>query len=76
MFVNDLYRPLFRASAPQEHYVKASSLCVALFAAPLAAIAYFFSFFDKMLWLVLLSENKTLPLGWILAPALDGEGRS
>ena len=136
VFVNDLYRPLVRQSASQEHYLKVSRVCVMLFALALAAIAYFFSFFDKMLWmafkiggvtygsmlgvfllgmltkrkgdkavsiamgvmalvnasLLLMSENKILPLGWswlviigtlgtfglgwALAPALDGEGRA
>lgn len=136
VFVNDLYKPLAMPSAPQAHYLKVSRICVSLFAVALAAIAWFFSFFDKMLWLafkiggvtygsllgvfllgmltkrkgdkavaiamvvmaavnatlLLLSENKVIPLGWswlviigtfgtfgigwALAPALDGEGRS
>jgi SSS family transporter len=51
VFVNDLYKPLFKPAASQEHYMKVSRLCVALFAVALALIAYFFSYFDKMLWL-------------------------
>ncbi len=136
VFVNDLYKPLIRKEAAQKHYMKVSRVCVALFAVALAGIAYFFSFFDKMLWLafkiggvtygsllgvfllglltkrkgdkaaavamgvmaavnaslLLLSESGVLPLGWswlviigtagtfglgwALAPALDGEGRT
>ncbi|MBI4060733.1 MAG: sodium/solute symporter [Elusimicrobia bacterium] len=51
VFVNDLYKPLAAKAASQEHYMKVSRVCVALFAAALGGIAYFFSFFDKMLWL-------------------------
>ncbi len=51
VFVNDLYKPLVRPSDTQEHYMKLSRVCVGLFAVALAGIAYFFSFFDKMLWL-------------------------
>ncbi len=51
VFVNDLYKPLIAGMESQEHYMKVSRLCVALFALALAGIAYFFSFFDKMLWL-------------------------
>jgi len=137
VFVNDLYKPLLaKAGATQEHYMKVSRVCVGLFALALGGIAYFFSFFDKMLWLafkiggvtygsmlgvfllgmltkrkgdkaityamfamaavnatlLLLSEKGVIPLGWswlviigtagtfglgwLLAPALDGEGRT
>jgi SSS family transporter len=136
VFVNDLYKPLVRPSDTQEHYMKLSRICVGLFALALAGIAYFFSFFDKMLWLafkiggvtygsmlgvfllglltkrkgdkavtiamgamaainatlLLLSEKGIIPLGWswlviigtagtfglgwVLAPAFDGEGRA
>ena len=136
VFVNDLYKPLVESAASQERYMKVSRICVGLFALALAGIAYFFSFFDKMLWLafkiggvtygsmlgvfllgmltkrkgdkaitlamfvmaavnatlLLLSEFKYIPLGWswlviigtagtfgigwLLAPALDGEGRA
>ena len=51
VFVTDLYRPLARPQATQAHYLKVSRVCVALFALVLAAIAYGFSYFDKMLWL-------------------------
>jgi len=51
VFVNDLYKPLIAKAESQEHYMKVSRVCVALFAVALAGIAYFFSFFDKMLWL-------------------------
>jgi SSS family transporter len=108
VFVNDLYKPLVARDASQEHYMKVSRVCVVVFAVALALIAFFFSFFDKMLWLafkiggvtygsllgvfllgmmtkkkgdkgvavamgtmavvnailLLLSENKVIPLGW------------
>lgn len=51
VFVNDLYRPLVNKTASQAHYLKVSRVCVAVFAVILAAIAYYFSHFDKMLWL-------------------------
>ncbi len=136
VFVNDLYKPLIAKSESQAHYLKVSRICVALFALALGSIAYFFSFFDKMLWLafkiggvtygsllgvfllglltkrkgdkavvvamgtmavvnatlLVLSEKAIIPLGWswlviigtvgtfglgwVLAPALDGEGRA
>jgi len=136
VFVNDLYKPLVAKAESQAHYLKVSRVCVALFALALGAIAYFFSFFDKMLWLafkiggvtygsllgvfllgmltkrkgekavvvamgtmavvnatlLVLSEKAIIPLGWswlviigtlgtfglgwVLAPALDGEGRA
>lgn len=136
VFVNDLYKPLVAKAASQAHYMKVSRVCVGLFAVALGGIAYFFSFFDKMLWLAFkiggvtygsmlgvfllglatkrkgdkavvvamgtmavvnavllgLSEKGIIPLGWswlviigtagtfalgwLLAPALDGEGRA
>lgn len=51
VFVNDLYKPLVKSGASQEHYMKVSRVSVGLFAVALALIAYFFSHFDKMLWL-------------------------
>ncbi len=51
VFVNDLYKPLVNPHASQEHYLRLSRVCVGLFALALAVTAYFFSFFDKMLWL-------------------------
>jgi Na+/proline symporter len=51
VFVTDLYKPLVRPEAAQEHYLKVSRVCVGLFSVALAVIAYVFSHFDKMLWL-------------------------
>jgi len=51
VFVTDLYKPLVRQEASQRHYLWVSRLCVGLFSAALAVIAYVFSRFDKMLWL-------------------------
>jgi SSS family transporter len=51
VFVTDIYRPLFKKDGSQKHYLLVSRVCVAVFALLLGAIAYFFSFFDKILWL-------------------------
>ncbi|MEK7857542.1 MAG: sodium/solute symporter [Elusimicrobiota bacterium] len=51
VFVTDIYKPLFKPSASQEHYLRVSRAAVVGFAVLLGAIAYYFSFFDKMLWL-------------------------
>lgn len=51
VFVTDLYKPLVRPDADQKHYMKVTRYCMAGFAVLLAGIAYFFSFFDKILWL-------------------------
>jgi Na+/proline symporter len=50
-FVTDIYRPLFRREAEERHYLFVSRVCVLVFGLALAAIAYVFSFYDKMLWL-------------------------
>lgn len=50
-FVNDLYRPLLAPGRPDKHYLWVSRVCVGVFGLLLAAIAYGFSFYDKMLWL-------------------------
>ncbi|MBI5631371.1 MAG: sodium/solute symporter [Elusimicrobia bacterium] len=51
VFVTDIYKPLFKPQANQRHYLRVSRLAVAAFAVMLGAIAYFFSFFDRILWL-------------------------
>lgn len=107
-FVTDIYRPLIRQGADERHYLLASRVSVVVFGVILAVIAYFFSNFDKILWLafkigsvtygsllgvfllglltkrkanranifgmlgsavgmlilLILSENKIIPLGW------------
>jgi solute:Na+ symporter, SSS family len=50
-FVTDIYRPLFRRGAEDAHYLKVSRVCVAAFGIVLAALAWGFSFFDKILWM-------------------------
>jgi len=50
-FVTDLYRPLIRRDASESHYVAVSRVSILFFGAALAAIAYVFSFQDRMLWL-------------------------
>ncbi|HBL15313.1 MAG: hypothetical protein A2X36_17300 [Elusimicrobia bacterium GWA2_69_24] len=50
-FVTDLYRPLIRRDAGDSHYLAVSRVCVVVFGVLLGGIAYFFSFFDNMLWL-------------------------
>lgn len=51
VFVNDIYKPLFKPGQSHAHYLKASRWCVGVFAVILAAIAWYFSRFDQMLWL-------------------------
>jgi len=50
-FVTDIYRPLIKKDADEKHYLLVSRLSVAAFALLLAALAYVFSFFHKILWL-------------------------
>jgi solute:Na+ symporter, SSS family len=50
-FVTDIYRPVLVKSAPERHYLLVSRVAVVLFGIILAFIAYFFSHFDKILWL-------------------------
>src|SRR5262249_2269022 len=50
-FVTDIYRPLFRPEATEAHYLKLSRISIGIFALILAALAYGFSFFQKILWL-------------------------
>lgn len=51
VFVNDLYKPLIKPGASHAHYLKAARWSVGVFAIILAVIAWYFSRFDKMLWL-------------------------
>ncbi len=51
VFVTDIYRPLIRPDGSQKHYLWVSRVSVAVFALVLGGLAYFFSFFDKILWL-------------------------
>lgn len=50
-FVTDIYRPLIRKGADEKHYLWVSRVCVVVFGILLAATAYFFSHFEKILWL-------------------------
>jgi SSS family solute:Na+ symporter len=50
-FVTDIYRPVIFPAGPDRHYLFVSRLGVVLFGIILAFIAYFFSRFDKFLWL-------------------------
>ncbi len=50
-FVTDIYRPLIRKHADEAHYLFASRVSVVIFGIILAMIAYFFSHFEKILWL-------------------------
>ena len=50
-FVTDIYRPVLVRSASERHYLFTSRVCVVLFGIILAGIAYFFSHFEKILWL-------------------------
>jgi solute:Na+ symporter, SSS family len=50
-FVTDIYRPVIFKSGTERHYLLISRICVVVFGIILAFIAYFFSHFDKFLWL-------------------------
>ena len=50
-FVTDIYRPVIFPSGSERHYLFVSRLGVVLFGIILAFIAYFFSHFEKFLWL-------------------------
>ncbi len=50
-FVTDIYRPLIKTDGTETHYLLVSRISVGLFAILLAALAYTFSFFHKILWL-------------------------
>jgi SSS family transporter len=50
-FVTDIYRPVLYRSGTERHYLVISRICVVLFGVILAVIAYFFSHFEKFLWL-------------------------
>jgi len=50
-FVTDIYRPVMYKSGTERHYLFISRVCVVVFGIILAFIAYFFSHFEKFLWL-------------------------
>jgi SSS family transporter len=50
-FVTDIYRPVIFKSGTEGHYLLISRVCVIMFGIILAGIAYFFSHFEKFLWL-------------------------
>ncbi len=50
-FVIDIYRPWLRSGASERHYLRISRAAVVGFGLVLAAIAYGFSFFERILWL-------------------------
>jgi len=50
-FVTDIYRPLVYKNGTEKHYLLVSRIGVIIFGIVLAAIAYSFSHFDKILWL-------------------------
>ena len=50
-FVTDIYRPVLFKSGTERHYLLVSRVCVVAFGVILALIAYFFSHFEKFLWL-------------------------
>ncbi len=50
-FVTDIYRPVLYKSGTERHYLFVSRVAVVIFGIILAFIAYFFSHFDKFLWL-------------------------
>jgi SSS family solute:Na+ symporter len=50
-FVTDIYRPVLFKSGTERHYLFVSRVAVVIFGIILAFIAYFFSHFEKFLWL-------------------------
>jgi len=50
-FVTDIYRPVIVKSGTERHYLFTSRVCVVVCGIILAFIAYFFSHFEKILWL-------------------------
>lgn len=50
-FVTDIYRPVIFKSGTERHYLLIARVCVVIFGIILAFIAYFFSHFEKFLWL-------------------------
>ena len=50
-FVTDIYRPILVRGRPDRHYLFVSRVAVVVFGLILAALAWGFSFFDKILWL-------------------------
>ncbi|MBI2197146.1 MAG: hypothetical protein HYU42_00875 [Candidatus Rokubacteria bacterium] len=50
-FVTDIYRPLLVPDGSERHYLRVSRLAVIAFGLVLAALAFGFSYFDKILWL-------------------------
>ena len=50
-FVTDIYRPLLAPGRSERHYLWVSRVAVVAFGLTLAALAWGFSFFDKILWL-------------------------
>jgi hypothetical protein len=49
--VTDIYRPLLVRGRPERHYLMVSRVSMAAFGLLLGALAYGFSFFDRILWL-------------------------
>ena len=50
-FVTDIYRPVIFKAGTERHYLFISRVCVVIFGIILGFIAYFFSHFEKFLWL-------------------------
>jgi solute:Na+ symporter, SSS family len=50
-FVTDIYRPVLYKGGTERHYLFVSRVAVVIFGIILAFIAYFFSHFEKFLWL-------------------------
>jgi len=50
-FVTDIYRPVIHKLGSERHYLLVSRVCVVVFGIILGFVAYFFSHFEKFLWL-------------------------
>ena len=69
-FVTDIYRPVIFKLGTERHYLLISRVCVVVFGVILAVIAYFFSHFEKILWLAFKIGGVTY--GSLLGVVLPG----
>ena len=62
-FVTDIYRPHLARGRGERHYLLVSRGCVVAFGVILGALAWAFSFFDKILWLAFkIADRKSTRL--------------
>ena len=75
-FVTDIYRPLLVRGRSERHYLFVSRVAVIVFGIVLGALAYAFSFFDRILWLAFKIAGVTFgSLLGVFLLGLLGRGR-